>query len=152
MPVEIRPTAGTCVFVSTGVPATFDAAGYAALTWVEVGGFDNIGEIGDMDEVGNFDSIKDGRIKYRSINDPGQIDGSPADVPADPGQILIAAAKAAGRGTPAEKLSYRVEDEAGIGSYAQVIVSSWKRAYGGAVDLQTRNMVMPVIAGTIVEY
>lgn len=152
MPVNLRPTAGVRFYVSADAPATFDAAGYAALTWTEVAGFDNLGEVGDEYEVGTFDSLTDGRLKYRAINDAGQYEGTPVDDPADPGQIVIKAAFDAGKGTPAEKLSTRAEDEAGIGTYAQTIVSGWKRVYGGASDLQRRRMMMPITPGTTVEY
>lgn len=152
MPIQLRPTAGTKVYVSAAAPATIDAAGYGALTWTEVAGFDQIGEIGEMDEVGNFDSITEGRIKYRSISDPGEIEGSPADLPSDPGQVILKGAKAAAKGSAAEVISFRVEDEAGFGTYARVMVSKWTRTYGGATDVQIRNATMPVIAGTIVEY
>ena len=153
MAIQLRPTSGTRVYLSTTLPATADAAGYGAIAdWAEFAGFDNIGEIGDMDEVGNFDSITEGRIKYRSINDPGQIEGTPADLPADPGQVIAKGAKDAPKGGVGEVISFRVEDESGVGTYAQVMVSSWRRVYGGAADVQLRRVVMPIIAGTIVEY
>lgn len=152
MPVTPRSTAGTQVYVSAAAPATTDAAGYGALTWTEIEGFDNIGAIGTVDEVGNFDSIKDGRIKYRSISDPGQFEGSPLDLPADAGQIILAAAKAAANGSAAETISLQIEDEAGYGTYARIMVSTWQRNYGGATDVITRVFVAPIVAGSIVEY
>lgn len=152
MAVNLRSTAGVVVSASAAAPATFDAAGYAALTWTPVNGFDNIGQIGEVDEVGNFDSITDGRIKYRAISDPGEMSMNIADDPDDAGQVILAAGKAAGKGSAGEKISLRIEDGAGVGTYAQVLVSSWARDYGGASDVQRRVAVLPIIAGTIVEY
>jgi hypothetical protein len=152
MPITLRPTAGTKVYVSAGTPGTINAAGYAALTWTEVQGFSNVGEIGDMMDVGNFDSLTEGRIKYRSISDPGQLDASMADMPSDAGQIILKTAFAAGRGAAGETISLRIEDASGKGTYARVQVAGWRRVFGGAADVQMRNATLPIIAGTIVEY
>jgi hypothetical protein len=152
MVIALRPSAGTKVYASEAAPLTIDAAGFTALTWTEVKGFDQVGEIGESDEVGNFDSLTEGRIKYRSISDPGQMDAAPADLPADPGQIILKAAKDAAKGGVGEVISFKVEDEAGYGTYARVMVSKWTRQYGGATDVQLRNVTMPIVAGTIVEY
>lgn len=152
MPIQLNPTAGTTVRVSTATPATFTEAGYAALSWVEVNGFSNAGEIGDTQEVQNFDSLKDGRIKYRGIADPGQIDAAMADLPADPGQVILKAAFAAGRGSAGELISIHIEGPDGTGTYAQTMVAGWRRVYGGANDIQMRNATLPIIAGTVVEH
>lgn len=37
---------GATLYVATAAPATNDAAGFAALTWVKVNGFQSIGELG----------------------------------------------------------------------------------------------------------
>lgn len=152
MATTLRSTAGTKVYVSTGVPATINAAGYAALTWTEVQGFSTIGEIGDSMDVGQFDALVEGRMKYRSIADPGQIDASMSDMPTDPGQIIMKAAFAAARGSAAETLSVRIEDGTGKGVYARCLVASWRRVYGGAADVQMRSASLPIVAGSVVEY
>ncbi len=152
MPLTPRPTSGATMSVSAAVPATITEAGYTALTWTPVAGFDNMGEIGDEYEVGTFDSITEGRIKYRSILDAGQIDASPLDQPADPGQVILKAAFDAAKGSAAETISIRIEDESGTGTYARAIVSTWRRVYGGAGDLQLRRAVLPIVPGSVVEY
>ena len=152
MPITLRPSAGTTVFVSAASPATYDAAGYAALTWTEVKGFATIGDIGNAREVGNFDSLTEGRLKYRNINDPGQIDATMADIPTDAGQILLKAAFDAASGTATETISVRITAPDTKGTYCECLVASWVRAWGGAADLQMRNATMPIIAGTIVEF
>jgi hypothetical protein len=152
MVIALRPTAGTKVYVSAAKPATIDSTAYAALTWVEVKGFDNAGEIGDELEVGNFDSITEGRIKYRSIADPGEMAPNMADLPADPGQVIMKAAFDADRGSAGEIISFKVEDESGLGTYAQIMVSKWRRVYGGATDVQLRSATVPIMSQTVVEY
>lgn len=152
MPITLRPTAGTTVHVSTATPATVTVAGYGALTWTEVQGFANIGSVGDTMEVGNFDSLTEGRLKYRSISDPGQIDASMADLPADAGQVILKAAFAAGRGSAGETISLRIQDGASRGTYMRVLVAGWQRTYGGAKDVQMRTAALPIVAGTVVEF
>ena len=44
--MTVRTSAGTTLKISAGTPATFDAAGYAALT------FTNVGEVTDLGEFG----------------------------------------------------------------------------------------------------
>lgn len=151
MAITLNPTAGTKVYVSAGAPATFTTAGYTALTWTEVKGFSNVGEIGNSREVQNFDSLTDGRIKYLGIADPGQIDASMADLPADPGQMIMKTASDA-PGTAANVLSLRIEGPNAKGTYAQVLVGGWRRAFGGANDVQMRMSALPIVAGTVVEY
>lgn len=153
MAITLRPTAGTKCYVDAAAPATFDETGFDALTFAnEVEGFDQIGEVGDEDSVQQFESLTDGIIKYRGLNDPGQIDVNIADDPSDAGQAILAAAKAAARGSSGEKVSMKFVDEAGYGVYCQVLVSSWKRNYGGGNDVQRRTAVLPIIVGTIVEF
>ena len=153
MALNLRPTAGSKVYAVAAAPATFDATGYAALTWdTEVGGFDQVPEMGNAYESGTFDAVASGRHKYRAILDPGDEDVSFADIPDDPGQIVLKAAFDAPRGGAGETISIKIEDEAGYGTYARVKVSRWRRAYGGAVDLIMRNSQFMVEPGTVVEF
>lgn len=151
MAVNITPTAGVKIQVSAAAPATFNETGYNALTWTDVGGVDDGGEIGDAYEMQSFDSLTDGRIPYRGILDGGTISASLADDPADAGQVLMKAAFDAAKGAAAEKLSYRVIDESSNYTAAQVLVGSWRRQFGGANDLIRRMAEMRVIPGTVAE-
>lgn len=152
MPIQLNPTAGAKVYVSAAAPATTNTAGYAALTWTQVKGFSNIGGIGNAQAVQSFSSLDEGIIKYRGEDDPGQMDVSMADLPADAGQVLLKAANAAGRGSAGEVISFKVEDGATKGTYARVLVAGWRRTYGGSNDVQMREATLPIIAGSIVEY
>lgn len=152
MPIQLSPTSGAKVYASAAAPASIDEAGYTALTWTQVKGFSTVGEIGDQMEVGNFDSLDEGRLKYRSISDPGQLDASMADLPADAGQVILKAAFDAGRGSAGEIVSLHVEDASGKGTYMRVMVAGWRRVYGGATDIQMRNAVLPIVVGTVVEH
>lgn len=151
MAVTLTPTAGVVVEVSATAPASFDKTGYEAVTYTAVGGFDNVPEIGDAYEMQQFDSVTDGRIPYRGILDGGGGDVNMADDPTDAGQILMKAAFDAAKGSTAEKLTYRIRDENGNYTAAQVLVGGWRRTYGGANDIIRRMAAIQTIPGTIVE-
>lgn len=152
MPVQLNPSAGAKLYVSAAAPATQTEAGYQALTWVQVKGLDQLGEFGKSYEVGTFDSLDEGRLKYRSILDEGEIDATPADLPADPGQIIVKAAADAPRGSAGEIISFRAEAENGVGVYGRCMVSVWRRQFGGATGIVLRRMVAPIVAGSTLEY
>jgi len=151
MPTNLTPTAGSTLAVSASAPATFDASGYGALTFTDVGGFDDLGTIGDGYEMQSFDSIVDGRIPFRGIQDGGSFELNMADDPTDAGQIIMKAAFDAGKGTAAEKISVEITAPNGAIQYAQVIVGSWRKNYGGANDVIRRQAEVVTIPGTIVE-
>ena len=53
---------GDKMYIATGIPATFDAAGYVALTWVQVKGVVSIGEVGDSDAGIAVPDLETGRV------------------------------------------------------------------------------------------
>lgn len=48
---------------TTTPPGSYDAAGYGALTWVEVGSIESLGDFGDEASEVTFDDLADGRTK-----------------------------------------------------------------------------------------
>jgi len=116
------PTAGITFAISAGVPATFDAAGYGALT------FTDVGEIQDYSEFGggwsnstNKDASKRGVQKKKSSFDPGGFNlGMKLDTD-DAGQILMKTAKNDATGI------YAAEFTAPNGDvyYCQVLVNTF---------------------------
>lgn len=91
--MSTRTSAGSTLKISAATPATFDAAGYAALTFTAVGEITNFGELGRVyalvthNPVGNRGTVK----KKGSFNE-GTMDlqlGLDTD---DAGQILMKAA------------------------------------------------------------
>lgn len=151
MAVTLTPVSGVLVEVSAAAPATFDETGYNALTFTAVGGFDQVPDIGDGYEEQVFDSVTDGRIPYRGILDPGGGEFGMADDPADAGQIILKAAFDAAKGSVGERISMRIRDETGNYTAAQVMVSNWRRSYGGAQDIIRRQVNIRAIPGTVAE-
>jgi hypothetical protein len=53
----------TKLYIATGVPATFDKAGYEALTWVQVKGIVSVGSIGVTDSIIDVPDLETGFTK-----------------------------------------------------------------------------------------
>ena len=53
----------TRVFLATGVPATFDKAGYEAMTWLQVQGIVSVGTIGVTDSIIDVPDLETGFTK-----------------------------------------------------------------------------------------
>lgn len=78
---ELALTVGGASIITSGTqsgvhtrnkPAVTTAAGYAVLTWVEVGEVENLGEFGDEYQVATFAALADARRrKLKSILDAG---------------------------------------------------------------------------------
>lgn len=84
--------AGTGLAISTGTPASFDAAGFAALTYTEVGGVDKIGTIGGTFGKTDFQPLKGPKDKLKGSPDYGTLTPSMAYDEADAGQSVLRAA------------------------------------------------------------
>lgn len=54
---------GSVLSISAAAPATYNSAGYAALSWTVVGNVGDIGELGDMSTDVTFDGL-DGRVVH----------------------------------------------------------------------------------------
>ena len=91
--MTVRTTATTTLKISAGVPATFDSAGYAALTYTSVGEVTNFGEFGrEFDLVTHNPVASRGTQKLKGAFNEGAIAlqiGLDTD---DAGQILMKAA------------------------------------------------------------
>lgn len=88
----------TTLAIASGVPATFDATGYGALTWQEVAQVASIGALGDTHaDIALPPDLKTGRIKHLT----GPADGGEIPVAVnvenftDAGQDLIRTANGA---------------------------------------------------------
>ena len=80
---------GTLFYISIGVPATQDEAGYAALTYTEVGEVTNIPEFGANAQVVTHEPLKTGITeKNKGFINYGSMPIEAAYDAADAGQIL----------------------------------------------------------------
>jgi hypothetical protein len=91
-----RSAIGTTLKISATAPATFDAAGYAALTFVEIGEITDVGEFGREYKVASYTPLKTGGTrKLKGGFDEGQLTAQLALDSVDAGQVLAKAALAA---------------------------------------------------------
>jgi hypothetical protein len=81
--------AGSALAISAGTPATFDAAGYAALTYTEIGQIDKIGTLGSSFAKVEFTPLKGAKQKHKGSVDYGTLQPSFAIDPTDAGQTLL---------------------------------------------------------------
>jgi hypothetical protein len=86
--------AGSALAISAGSPATQDAAGYAALTFTEIGGIEKIGTIGATFAKVEFQPLKGPKQKHKGSVDYGSLQPSMAIDDADAGQTLMRTAAA----------------------------------------------------------
>jgi len=140
---------GTTLAIATGVPATFDEAGYEAMTWVNIGGLVSVGEIGDDHETISVPDLTLGRIRTLKGAATGTtVPVALREVLGDAGQAAAALAAKSASG----EYSFRVTDPAGTDDYASGVAMAWKRAgrstgsYAGFTFSFTTNY--PTVTGT----
>jgi len=93
--MAVRTSATSILRISAGVPATFDNAGYVALTFTTVGEITNFGEFGREWQVVNHNPVAlRGTQKLKSTFDPGELTIQLGIDTDDAGQILVEAALA----------------------------------------------------------
>ena len=128
---------GGFLSVSAATPATFDADGYAALTWTEVGEASEIPEFGAAYSAVTFTSLKTGiedkfhgALNYGSITIPLGYDS------ADAGQIILLAALAS-----KDEISFRETRSDGTVRYIMGKVMSFLRGQSvGSVNMASCNI------------
>ncbi|MBP8062387.1 MAG: hypothetical protein KAY29_00815 [Brevundimonas sp.] len=141
MTVNAQASANAKVYIGP-VTAAATVSAYAALTWVEIGGVESIGEFGDAAGQITFTGLSDGRVqKLKGAFDAGDIAVAAAWAPRDAGQI--AARTAAGT-----KFDYAIkitlEDSPDANDtdsvfYFHAKVMSAKKAIGGANNILMEN-------------
>src|SRR4030067_1772041 len=99
--MTVRTSATTTLAISAGVPATFDNAGYVALSYTQVGEITNFGEFGrEFTLVTHHPVASRGTQKLKGAFNEGAIAlqlGLDTD---DAGQVLMKAASASDRPYP----------------------------------------------------
>ena len=81
--------AGSTLAICAAAPATKDAAGFGALTFIEIGGVEKIGAFGASFEKVEFQPLKGPKEKYKGPVDYGALQPSVRLDSADAGQTLL---------------------------------------------------------------
>jgi hypothetical protein len=110
---------GSKVSLVAGLPATFNSTGYAALTFVEVKGIVDVGEIGDQQNDITIDTLV-GRVQHvNGSSDLGEIAVSYNFIDADPGQVIVRGAAGSNSAH-----SFMVEDADGKKAYFHGVIAN----------------------------
>lgn len=117
-----QTAAGSTLAISAGVPATQDAAGYAALTYTEIGGIEKIGTYGATFAKVEFQPLKGPKQKHKGAPDYGALQPSLAIDDSDAGQALMKTA---------------ADDQTGQYAFRVTLADASKRYFQG------RNFGMP---------
>lgn len=124
----------TTYAISATLPATYNAAGYALLTFTTLDRVSTFPEFGAQSNTTEFVPIT-GAIEYiKGARRYGTGDILLADMPLDAGQVLLKAAEAG-------QLPYSLEITYPDGEihYAEILVSSWKLSGASEGTVKTRT-------------
>ena len=98
MPTELYAVADSHIYIGGVLPpqaADFVAADYASQTWVEVDGWETMGDIGDTAELISTAVINRGRMtKQKGVRNGGSYEASFVRLGTDAGQLALKAAEA----------------------------------------------------------
>ncbi len=131
-------SAGSTVSVASAGPATYDAAGFAALSWVEVAEITDIGEFGKKSNLVTHNPIGTRQtIKRKGSYNNGTLQLKMAYAPADAGQTLLIAAADSD-----SSYSYKVTLQDAMGF--STMVGSVDTITGASVDLEIDDDIVLV--------
>lgn len=118
---------GHTLHIATGKPATFDEAGYEAMTWVKVGGIVSIGPVGGTNNIIDVPDLESGYNKAAKGAKTGAVTAiALREIKADAGQ---AAAKSAASEAEQNDYSFMITepDASGEVEYITGIAYDWQR-------------------------
>ena len=116
--MAVDTSAGTLLHIAIAKPTTFDATGYAALTWVPVGEIVDPGEFGRKYALIKHNPVATrGTQKFKGSFDEGVMNLKMALDPSDAGQIVMIAAAVAD-----QSYSFKVTLPNGQKYYSQAMV------------------------------
>lgn len=135
---------GTCVSVSAATPATHDAAGFAALTYTQLGELETLGEINLRHESVNFVNLCTGKTTLIKGAEQGvEFDIGVAMDRDDAGQALMTTA----RKSLTAKVAVKIGDSAGDTVYLLCYVMGERIAGGaGPNDVRMGNYTLGAVA------
>jgi hypothetical protein len=138
--MPVRSSAGSTLSLSAGIPATFNVAGYTALTWTAVGEITDLGEFGrEFNLITHNPLGSRGTVKLKGSFNDGSISVSLALDTDDAGQILAKAAALSDN-----DYSVKIITQNGDDYYMQVKVMSFKVQVGSVDSVTSATMTMEI--------
>lgn len=143
---EAFTSAGTTIAISAAAPATVTAAGYAALTYTEIGEITDGGAIGrTYNMVDHAPLGKRGKVKIKGSYDDGTMTIQAAYAPGDPGQALVETAL-----DDDDFYSFEVTFQDGTIKYCSAQVTSAPVNVGGVDSITGTTFNLSIKSGSIV--
>lgn len=128
--------AGTGLAMSASTPTTEDSAGYAALTYTEIGQIEQIGAFGASTEVVTFQPLKGPAQKHKGPTNYGAIQPQVAHDDEDAGQTLL---RTASDDLTSTLYSFEVTYPDGAKRYFQGRVFGYPENVQGAASIVMAN-------------
>jgi hypothetical protein len=134
-PYNTSSAAGTTIGIASGDPATFDAAGFSALTYANIGKIKNAGDIGKAFEVisNNYLSQR-GTEKRKGTFNAGKL-SIEVDIKTDPGQEACEAALESD-----DDFNFQIKFKTGLTHYVRGQVISFTKHIGGPNDMLSATL------------
>lgn len=141
--MTVRTSAGSTIGVSASAPATFNAAGYAALTYTLIGEVTDAGEFGREYQLAKHNPLASrATVKKKASFDEGSIDLKVGLDGKDAGQIILLAAS-----TSDNDYYFLITDQAGNKWYIPSQVMSFKPNIGSVDNITQAGIKLEVTTG-----
>lgn len=136
--MTVRTSAGTTLKISANAPATFNVAGYSALTYTAVGEITDLGEFGREFTLVTHNPVGSrGTQKFKGSFNEGTMNLSLGLDTDDAGQVLMKAASLADTA-----YSFEVTTQNGDTYYFQAMVMSFKVGVGSVDSITTATCTL----------
>lgn len=136
--MTVRTSAGTTLRVTASAPATFNAAGYSALTFTAVGEITDLGEFGREYALVTHNPVGTrGTQKFKGSFNEGTMNLTLGLDTDDAGQVLMKAASLADA-----PYSFEVTTQNGDKYYFQAMVMSFKVGVGSVDSITTATCTL----------
>jgi hypothetical protein len=145
--VNVASITDTIYAVSATLPATYDAAGYAAtgMVYTTLGKVSQFLPYGSKRTVNKFQHIAGGVEKTKGSPDYGDGDMQMGDIPADVGQVILKAAEAS-----ANHYSLKITYSDGEIHYLDIIVAGWQLSGGKEGDPLIRTATLGICKAPVI--
>lgn len=136
--MTVRSSAGTSIKISAGTPATFDSAGYTALTFTTIGEVTDLGEFGREYNLITHNPLGTrGTVKLKGSFNEGSISMQLGLDTDDAGQILAKTASLSDN-----DYSFVIQTQNGDKYYFQAKVMSFKVGVGSVDSVTTATVTL----------
>lgn len=142
--MTVYTTAGTTIAVSASAPATYDSAGYAALTYTAIGEVTDLGEFGREYALVTHNPIGTRATqKYKGSYNEGAITLAVGLDTDDAGQDLLTTAS-----TSDSNYSFKITAQNGDVYYFPAKVMSFKRQFGSVDQITTGAITLEITSSS----